>query len=65
MLLSGEICLTSDRKIPVRLRFISLGSFDSIDEGRAKRWKSVAPNGVTHEVIKQKSADGIVAKRLP
>ncbi len=64
--LSGEICLTSDRQITSKaLVYKCLGSFDAIDKGERTGWKPIALCWVTSEVIKQKSADGIVAKCSP
>ncbi|MEJ1370895.1 MAG: hypothetical protein RPU41_00605 [Candidatus Sedimenticola sp. (ex Thyasira tokunagai)] len=66
MSLSGEICLTGNRQITSEaLVYKCLGSFDPIDKGERTRWKPIALHWVTGGVIKQKSADGIVAKRSP
>jgi hypothetical protein len=66
MSLSGEICLTGDRQITSEaLVYKCLGSFEFIDKGERTGWKPIALCRVTGGVIKQKSADGIVAKRSP
>jgi len=66
MLLSGEICLTSDRQITSEATGRpSLGPFESIAKGERMRWKPIALRWATSGVIKQKSADGVVAKRSP
>jgi len=63
MLLSGEICLTGNRLLTSKaLVNKCLGSFDSIDKGERTRWKPRALCWITNRVIKQKSAEGIVAR---
>jgi len=64
MFLSGEICLTGDR-YKTSEALVYKRSFDSIAKGERTRWKLIAFCWVTGRVIKQKSADGIVAKRPP
>ena len=65
-LLSGEICLTRDRLITSKaLVYKCLGSLECIAQRERTRCKPIALSGVTLPVIKQKSADGIVAKRSP
>jgi len=62
--LSGEICLTSDRlKTSEALVNKCLGSLECIAQRERIRYKPIALCWVTGVVIKQKSADGIVAKR--
>jgi hypothetical protein len=67
MSLSGEICLTGDRLYPLRLGYINCLGALSRSSGRSEQIddKTIAPALVTTLVIKQKSADGIVAKRSP
>jgi len=65
MFLSGEICFTRDRKVTSKtLVYRCLGSPEFIDWRERNRWKPLVPLWVTMMVIKQKPADGIVAKRL-
>ena len=64
VLLSGEICSTSDRSITSQATGrSSLGAAVAIGGCERTRWTPIAPMGVTPPVIEQKSADGIVAKR--
>jgi len=64
MFLSGEICLTSDRlKTSEALVNKCLGSLECTAQRERIRYKPIALCWVTGVVIKQKSADGIVAKR--
>jgi len=66
MFLSGEICLTSDQLMTSEaLVNKCLGFSESIDRRERTRWKLIARCGVIFTVIKQKSADGIVAKCPP
>jgi len=66
MLLSGEICLTRDRKITSKVLVNKcLGSLECIVQRERIRCNPIAPTGATLRVIKQKSAEGIVIKRLP
>ena len=63
MFLSGEICLTRDRSLTSEaLVYKCLGFDESHQRQRANGCKPIAPLEETLTVIKQKSADGIVAK---
>ena len=67
MLLFGEICLTG-RSVKYQTGLLvdqKSRLAGIIDRFERTRWKPIAHYGVTHNVIKQKSADGIVAKHLP
>jgi len=65
MFLSGDICLACDRQATSKaLVYKCLGSPVS-STGEIEPMKPIAPTGATLRVIKQKSAEGIVAKRPP
>ena len=65
MFLFGEICLTCDRKITSEaLVYKCLGSYTPIGIGERMKWEPIALYQATGRVIKQKSADGIVANCL-
>ena len=58
-----KVCLTGDRQTTSKaLVYKCLGPSECIAVGERIRYKPIAPAGVTLTVIKQKSADGIVAK---
>jgi hypothetical protein len=66
MYLFGEICLTGGWSLTSQdLVYKFLGSFECIALGERIRYKPTASYDENHRMIKQKSADGIVAKRLP
>ncbi len=65
MFLFGEICLTGRSVKYQKGLLVDQKSRHAgiIDRSERTRWKPIAPAGVTLRVIKQKSADGIVAQR--
>ena len=60
----GAICLTRDRLEPAQARVYKTPWRSGLPSAGSEqtRWQTIARRGAIRTVIKQKSADGIVAK---